>query len=64
MLTLLLATVDTAHAADAAGPLEGLKQTFMHFGVEPKYSSNTRSTAKFAPRLDDILAQKVQFAVC
>lgn len=37
MLTLLLATVDTAHAADAAGPIEGLKQTFMHFGVEPKF---------------------------
>ncbi|MFZ5496400.1 MAG: F0F1 ATP synthase subunit B [Verrucomicrobiota bacterium] len=38
MLTLLLATVETtAHSAEAAGPLEGLKQTFVHFGVEPKY---------------------------
>ena len=36
MLTLLLATVDTAHAAEA-GPIEGLKQTFLHFGVEPKF---------------------------
>lgn len=36
MLTLLLATVDPAHAADA-GPIEGLKQTFLHFGVEPKF---------------------------
>jgi F-type H+-transporting ATPase subunit b len=38
MLTLLLATVETtAHTAEAVGPLEGLKQTFVHFGVEPKY---------------------------
>lgn len=38
MLHLLLATVETtAHTAEAAGPLEGLKQTFVHFGVEPKY---------------------------
>jgi len=38
MLTLLLATVETAaHTAEAAGPLEGLKDTFVHFGVEPKY---------------------------
>lgn len=36
MLNLLLASVETAHAAEA-GPLEGLKQTFVHFGVEPKY---------------------------
>lgn len=36
MLTLLLATADTVHAADA-GPIEGLKQTFLHFGVEPKF---------------------------
>jgi F-type H+-transporting ATPase subunit b len=36
MLTLLLATVETGHATEA-GPLEGLKQTFVHFGVEPKY---------------------------
>lgn len=33
MMTLLLATADTAQA----GPLEGLKQTFTHFGVEPKF---------------------------
>ncbi|AOS43984.1 ATP synthase subunit b, sodium ion specific [Lacunisphaera limnophila] len=38
MLTLLLATVETtAHSAEAAGPIEGLRQTFVHFGVEPKY---------------------------
>ena len=38
MLNLLLATVEsTAHTAEAASPLEGLKQTFVHFGVEPKY---------------------------
>jgi F-type H+-transporting ATPase subunit b len=38
MLNLLLATVETtAHAAQAAGPLDGLKDTFVHFGVEPKY---------------------------
>jgi len=38
MLNLLLATVETtAHTAEAAGPIEGLKQTFVHFGVEPKY---------------------------
>ena len=37
MLTLLLAVTEpAAHAADA-GPIEGLKQTFMHFGVEPKF---------------------------
>ena len=35
MLTILLATVEPAPAA-AAGPLEGLQQTFEHFGVEPK----------------------------
>ncbi len=35
MLSLLLATVEPAPAA-ASGPLEGLKQTFEHFGVEPK----------------------------
>ena len=36
MLPLLLASVDaTAHAAQP-GPIEGLKQTFEHFGVEPK----------------------------
>jgi len=38
MLNLLLATVETtAHSAAAAGPLEGLQQTFVHFGVEPKF---------------------------
>jgi F-type H+-transporting ATPase subunit b len=38
MLTILLATAEAApHAAAAAsGPLDGLKQTFEHFGVEPK----------------------------
>jgi len=36
MLTLLLATVETTHATEA-GPIEGLKQTFSHFGVEPKF---------------------------
>jgi len=37
MLTLLLAVTEpAAHAADA-GPIEGLKQTFVHFGVEPKF---------------------------
>ncbi len=35
MLTLLLAVAEPA--AGAAGPLEDLKQTFTHFGVEPKY---------------------------
>lgn len=34
MLTLLLATVEPAQAA---GPIEGLKQTFSHFGVEWHY---------------------------
>jgi F-type H+-transporting ATPase subunit b len=37
MLTLLLAVTEpAAHAADV-GPIEGLKQTFTHFGVEPKF---------------------------
>jgi F-type H+-transporting ATPase subunit b len=37
MLTLLLATVETtAHAAAPGGPIDGLKETFVHFGVEPK----------------------------
>ena len=35
MLTLLLATVESAPAAES-GPIAGLKQTFEHFGVEPK----------------------------
>ncbi len=38
MLNLLLATVETtAHSAEAVGPIEGLKQTFVHFGVEWHY---------------------------
>ncbi len=36
MLNLLLAVTEPA-AHGAAGPLEGLKDTFVHFGVEPKY---------------------------
>jgi F-type H+-transporting ATPase subunit b len=36
MLNLLLAVTEPAHATPA-GPIEGLKQTFVHFGVEPKY---------------------------
>jgi len=37
MLPLLLAAAEaTTHAAQP-GPIEGLKQTFEHFGVEPKY---------------------------
>jgi F-type H+-transporting ATPase subunit b len=37
MLPLLLATAEaTTHAAQS-GPIEGLKQTFEHFGVEPKF---------------------------
>jgi F-type H+-transporting ATPase subunit b len=35
MLPHLLATVEAAAAAPA-GPIEGLQQTFEHFGVEPK----------------------------
>jgi F-type H+-transporting ATPase subunit b len=37
MLTLLLAVTEPAATAGAGGPIEGLKQTFTHFGVEPKY---------------------------
>ena len=37
MLTTLLALAEPAAHAAEAGPLEGLKQTFTHFGVEPKY---------------------------
>ncbi|HEX2612720.1 MAG TPA: F0F1 ATP synthase subunit B [Fibrobacteria bacterium] len=38
MLTnLLLAVAEPAAHATEAGPIEGLKQTFVHFGVEPKY---------------------------
>jgi F-type H+-transporting ATPase subunit b len=37
LMNLLLAVTEpTAHATEA-GPIEGLKQTFTHFGVEPKY---------------------------
>jgi F-type H+-transporting ATPase subunit b len=36
MLPHLLATVEAAAAAAPSGPVEGLKQTFEHFGVEPK----------------------------
>ena len=37
MLTLLLALAEpAAHGAAAPGPIEGLKDTFTHFGVEPK----------------------------
>jgi len=36
MLNLLLAVTEPAAPA-AAGPIEGLKQTFTHFGVEPKF---------------------------
>ncbi|HEY0864071.1 MAG TPA: F0F1 ATP synthase subunit B [Lacunisphaera sp.] len=37
MLTTLLALAEPAAHAAEAGPIEGLKQTFTHFGVEPKY---------------------------
>ena len=37
MLNLLLATVETTAHATKAGPIEGLRDTFVHFGVEPKY---------------------------
>ena len=37
MLTLLLAAVAPTAPATPAGPIEGLQQTFEHFGVEPKY---------------------------
>ncbi len=37
MLPILLATAEaTTHGAQS-GPIEGLKQTFEHFGVEPKF---------------------------
>jgi F-type H+-transporting ATPase subunit b len=36
MLNLLLATVETTHAAES-GPIESLRQTFVHFGVEWHY---------------------------
>lgn len=36
MLPLLIATVEATAQAAPSGPLEGLKQTFEHFGVEPK----------------------------
>lgn len=38
MLNLLLAVTEpAAHAAAQPSTLEGLKQTFVHFGVEPKF---------------------------
>jgi F-type H+-transporting ATPase subunit b len=37
MLTLLLAVTEPVAHATEAGPIEGLKQTFTHFGVEPKF---------------------------
>ena len=37
MLTLLLALAEPAAAGAAPGPIEGLKDTFVHFGVEPKF---------------------------
>ena len=37
MLPLLLATVDAATHAAQPGPLEGLQQTFEHFGVEWRF---------------------------
>jgi F-type H+-transporting ATPase subunit b len=37
MLTLLLAVTEPAAHGAAPGPIEGLKDTFAHFGVEPKY---------------------------
>lgn len=36
-MTLPLLLAAATPSAEAAGPLEGLKQTFVHFGVEPKY---------------------------
>jgi F-type H+-transporting ATPase subunit b len=36
-LTLLLAAAAPTAPATPAGPIEGLQQTFEHFGVEPKY---------------------------
>ena len=37
MLTLLLAVTEPAAHGAAPGPIEGLKDTFVHFGVEPKF---------------------------
>ena len=37
MLNFLLAVTEPVTHATDAGPIEGLKQTFVHFGVEPKY---------------------------
>jgi F-type H+-transporting ATPase subunit b len=37
LMNLLLAVTEPAAHATEAGPIEGLKQTFVHFGVEPKY---------------------------
>ena len=37
MLNLLLAVTEPAAHGAAPGPLESLKDTFVHFGVEPKF---------------------------
>lgn len=37
MLPILLAAVEATTHATQPGPLEGLQQTFEHFGVEPKF---------------------------
>lgn len=37
MMPILLATVEAAAHAAQSGPLEGLQQTFEHFGVERKF---------------------------
>ncbi len=34
---MLIPLLAAAEAAAPAGPIEGLKETFVHFGVEPKY---------------------------
>ena len=37
MLNLLLATVESTSASSEGGPIESLRQTFVHFGVEWHY---------------------------
>lgn len=37
LMNILIAAAEPAAHATEAGPIEGLKQTFVHFGVEPKY---------------------------
>jgi F-type H+-transporting ATPase subunit b len=37
MLPLLLAAVEATNPEAQSGPLESLQQTFVHFGVEPKF---------------------------